>query len=78
MVNPERIAIFNLMVEDYWNTLDDTEKKIYRLREKGYTHAEIAERLGYKTHSAVTKRLKAMRKKYDEFCGNVEAIQKKK
>ena len=66
------------MVEDYWNTLDDTEKKIYRLREKGYTHAEIAERLGYKTHSAVTKRLKAMFEKYNEFCGNVEAMQKEK
>lgn len=35
MVDPERIAIFNLMVEDYWKTLDDTEKKIYRLREQG-------------------------------------------
>ncbi len=47
------------------------------MREKGYTHAEIAQRLGYKTHSAVTKRLKAMREKYDEFCGYVENRQKK-
>ena len=48
------------------------------MREKGYTHAEIAEHLGYKTHSAVTKRLKAMQEKHDEFCGYVENRQKKK
>jgi hypothetical protein len=42
IVDPEKIAIFNLMVEDYWNTLDDTEKKIYRLREQGYTQGEVA------------------------------------
>ena len=60
------------------NTLNSTDREIYYMREKGYTHAEIAERLGYKTHSAVTKRLKAMREKYDEFCGNVEAMQKEK
>ena len=28
-VDPEKIAIFNLMMEDYWNVLDDTEKKIF-------------------------------------------------
>ena len=55
-----------------------TDREIYYMREKGYTHAEIAERLGYKTHNAVTKRLKVMREKYDEFCGNVEAMQKEK
>ena len=32
-----------------------------KMREKGYTHAEIAERLGYKTHRAVMKRLKAIK-----------------
>ena len=60
------------------NTLNSTDREIYYMREKGYTHAEIAERLGYKTHSAVTKRLKAMFEKYNEFCGNVEAMQKEK
>ncbi len=60
------------------NTLNSTDREIYYMREKGYTHAEIAERLGYKTHSSVTKRLKAMREKYNEFCGNVEAMQKEK
>ena len=69
MVDPERIAIFNLMVEDYWNTLDDTEKKIHRLTEYGYTQKEVAEKLGYANNSAVSKRLKTMRAKFKDMTG---------
>lgn len=69
VVDPERIAIFNLMVEDYWNTLDDTEKKIYRLREQGYTQGEVAKMLGYSGNSAVSKRLKTMRVKFKDVTG---------
>ena len=69
MVDPERIAIFNLMVEDYWNTLDDTEKKIHRLTEYGYTQKEVAEKLGCANNSAVSKRLKKMRVKFRDATG---------
>ena len=69
MLDPERIAIFNLMVEDYWNTLDDTEKKIHRLTEYGYTQKEVAEKLGYSNNSAVSKRLKKMRVKFRDATG---------
>lgn len=37
-VYSEKTAIFNLMVEKYWNTLDDTKKKVYRLHKQEYTH----------------------------------------
>ena len=69
IVDPEKIAIFNLMVEDYWKTLDDTEKKIYRLREQGYTQGEVAKILGYSGNSAVSKRLKTMRAKLKDVTG---------
>ena len=69
IVDPEKIAIFNLMVEDYWKTLDDTEKKIYRLREQGYTQGEVAKMLGYSGNSAVSKRLKTMRTKFKDVTG---------
>ncbi|MCR5637007.1 MAG: hypothetical protein K6F76_07520 [Clostridiales bacterium] len=69
IVNPEKIAIFNLMVEDYWKTLDDTEKKIYRLREQGYTQGEVAKILGYSGNSTVSKRLKTMRAKFKDVTG---------
>ena len=69
IVDPEKIAIFNLMVEDYWKVLDDTEKKIYRLREQGYTQEEVAKILGYSGNSAVSKRLKTMRAKFKDVTG---------
>lgn len=69
IVDPEKIAIFNLMVEDYWKTLDDTEKKIYRLCEQGYTQGEVAKMLGYSGNSAVSKRLKTMRIKFKDVTG---------
>ena len=69
MVDPERIAILNLMVEDYWSTLDDTEKKIHRLIEYGYTQKEVAEKLGYAGNSAVSKRLQKMRTKFRNITG---------
>ena len=69
IVDPEKIAIFNLMVEDYWKALDDTEKKIYRLREQGYTQGEVAKMLGYSGNSAVSKRLKTMRTKFKDVTG---------
>ena len=69
IVDPEKIAIFNLMVEDYWKTLDDTEKKIFRLREQGYTQGEVAKILGYSGNSAVSKRLKTMRAKFKDVTG---------
>ena len=59
-------------------TLNSTDREIYYLREQGYTQQEIARMLKYKTHSAVTKRLKAMRQKFDEFCGIIEEKQGEK
>jgi len=58
--------------DSFADTLNSTDREIYYLKEKGYTQAEIATRLGYKTHSAVTKRLAAMKKNLDEFLGNIE------
>ena len=69
VVDPEKIAIFNLMMEDYWDVLDDTEKKIFRLREQEYTESEVAQMLGYASNSAVCKRLQKMRVKLKDVTG---------
>ena len=42
-------------------TLSEDDRTIFIMRENGKTQKDIAEALGYKTHSAVTKRLQAMR-----------------
>ena len=61
--------------DGFAETLSSTDREIYSMREKGYTQEEIARRLGYKSHSAVTKRLKAMREKLDEYLAEIEANQ---
>ena len=55
--------------DEFAKTLNSTDKEIYYLSEKGITQKEIADRLGYKTHSAVSKRIKIMNKDFKKFIG---------
>ena len=49
--------------------IDDKDKQILQMRAEGYTNQEIADRIGYKTHSAVVKRIKKLGKMYQDFSG---------
>ena len=51
----------------FLNSLDDTDRTIYLMRKQGCTLKEIAERLGYKTHSAVSKRMEKMKQALLDF-----------
>ncbi len=53
-------------------TLDDVERTIYFMKQDGYTQEEIAHALGYKTHSAVTKRLAKMKEKAIKYCESID------
>ncbi len=55
--------------DEFAKTLNSTDKEIYYLSEKGLTQKEIADRLGCKTHSAVSKRMKIMNKDFKKFIG---------
>jgi len=55
----------------YLSMLDDVEKQIYESRMKGRTTTVIAKELGYASHSTVVKKLKKMRKKFDEMCAKL-------
>ena len=46
-------------------SLEPAEREIIELRLQGKTQKEIAESMGYKTHSAVQKKLVKIRKEYD-------------
>lgn len=48
-------------------TLPEDDRAIFIMRENGKTQKEIAEALGYKTHSAVTKRLQTMREQFEMY-----------
>ena len=64
--------------DTFANSLDSINREIYYMSEQGYTHAEIASRLRYKSPSTVTKRLHAIKKQYDIFCGYIEIAQEEK
>ena len=60
-------AEYALLRDSFCSTLDDTDSAIFYLIEDGKTQREIAAELGYKTPSAVSKHVRAIQKKYEEF-----------
>ena len=56
-------------VDRFLSTIEDKDKQILQMRAEGYTNQEIADRLGYKTHSAVVKRIKKLGKMYQDSSG---------
>lgn len=67
--DPKEEKRYIFLRDEFAKTLNSTDKEIYYLSEKGITQKEIADRLGYKTHSAVSKRMKIMNKNFKEFLG---------
>lgn len=50
-------------------TLSKKDMQILEMRMEGVTLEEIAEKLGYKTHSAVHKRIRKIGLAYEKFVG---------
>lgn len=65
--NVEEYVIAKVFVEQFMETLSDKDRKLVALRQAGYTWAEIAEKLGYASHTGVLKRVKYIMKQYREF-----------
>ena len=62
-----------VVAEDYYQRFKDRlsskDMEILQMRVDGFTYEEIAKTLGYKTHSAVLKRMQSIQKafiKYEE------------
>ena len=54
-------------IESFLNRLSDKDRKILELRLQNYTYEEIAAKLGYKTHSAVVKRIKRIGETFQKY-----------
>ena len=67
--DPEEERRYIFLREEFAKNLNSTDREIYYLAEQGYRQKEIAKRLGYKTHSAVSKRMKIMNKDFKKFLG---------
>ena len=62
-------VVENIDVQKFLSKLDEKDKQILQLREDGYTYKEIADRVGFKTHSAVVKRINKIGRMYEKFSG---------
>lgn len=47
--------------------LNETDKEIYLMKKQGYSQNEIAEKLGFKSASAVSKRLANIKQLFNEY-----------
>jgi hypothetical protein len=61
---------YDILENQFLDSLNGTDREIYLMRKQGFTQQEIAERLGYKSHSAVTKRMEKMKKALIDFCAD--------
>ena len=59
--------VSELDIEAFIKRLSNKDQEILQLRREGRTYEDIARAVGYKTHSAVGKRLKTIGKKYEDF-----------
>ena len=78
----EEIALDRVIADQFLGALNETDRKILAMRNLGYTFSEIAEKLGFKTHSAVQKRIQKLGREFEVFSemdlGFEEERQKKK
>ena len=54
-------------MEQFRDKLTEQDKKILQLRYEGFSLKEIAEKAGFKTPSAVSKRIEKLAGAYDDF-----------
>lgn len=65
--NVEEYVIAKDFVERFLETLPLKDRQIVELRQVGFTYEEIADKLGYKNHSGVIKRVEAVKKKLQKY-----------
>ncbi len=67
-----------VLVDEFMATLDEKDKQILEYRMQGLTLEEIAQKLGFKTHSAVLKRIRKIGLAYEKFSGEDFGFSQKK
>ena len=58
-----------MKMEDFKRRLSETDLKILELRAAGYSQKEIAGQVGYKSASAVSKRIERIAEQFEDFAG---------
>lgn len=63
----DELVASSAFVEDFFNELNETDSAILKLLVDGKTQAEVASILGFRTHSAIHKRIKRIQQHYLDF-----------
>jgi len=66
-INVEDDALDNAIVDEFKKSLTERDMQILTMRMDGYTHKEIAEKLGYSNHSGVLKRINRIAEAWLDF-----------
>lgn len=66
----ESDTVSKTVVEDFMKRLSEKDRQMLKLRMLGHTYKDIADLLGYQTHSAVLKRIQKIGKTYERFTGS--------
>ena len=73
-----RTVLEPMAVNEFLLSLSETDRQILTMRMEGITLEKIAEKLGYKTHSAVHKRIRKIGLAYEKFSGEDFGFSQKK
>lgn len=77
-VNVESIVLESIAANEFLDTLSETDRKILTMRMDDVTLEKIAEELGFKTHSAIHKRIRKIGLAYEKFRDEVLGFSNKK
>lgn len=67
--NVEETVVAQALVDQFKATLSEKDMQILELRMSGDTLEEIAEKLSYKNHSGVLKRIRKIGRAYEAYTG---------
>lgn len=73
-----RIVLEPMAVNEFLASLSETDRQILTMRMEGITLEKIAKKLGFKTHSAVHKRIRKIGLAYEKFSGEDFGFSQKK
>jgi predicted DNA-binding protein YlxM (UPF0122 family) len=65
--SPAELAESSAFVADFYEELDEIDLAILKLKIEGKNLEEIADILGFRTHSAIHKRIKRIQQQYLDF-----------
>jgi hypothetical protein len=70
----EDVVCSKLDIEKFYQSIKPLDREILELRIQGYTYQEIADKIKYKTHSAVLKRINRIAERYFDFTDEQEGL----